>query len=171
MADASPSSAKDLEIVEEAKEEEEEEDDQIEISNAEYNKLDDPIEDQPAESSESNGNDESRLQGGKESKNNTEKGSNSLPKSKWERSGSNTASLSEQAIRSRVFVGHLDTDQCSRVDVVKLFEECGPVKAVSLQHGYGFVQYEEIESALKALEDLHGRKFFGMNLGMHSATL
>ena len=44
------------------------------------------------------------------------------------------------------------------------------MKAVSLQHGYGFVQYEEISSALKALKELHGRKFFGMNLGTHAQT-
>lgn len=168
MADASPNSAKDLEIVEEVKEEEDdeqpEEADDVEIV---------------VDESEEQGNSkravtgENNLQPQVES---TEEESEEAPSdfkasgsdgSKSGRSDENTSSLSERAIRSRVFVGHLDTEQCSRKDVMKLFGKCGRIKAVSLQHGYGFVQYENTSSALRALEEIHGTPFFGMSLGTH----
>ena len=155
MADASPSSAKDLEIVE--MKEEEEDNDQHELSDAENAAPSDSQEHAESKTAEPNGS----------TRNDGEKGSVS-PKGDGKSESTNTASLSERAIRSRVFVGHLDTDQCSRVDVKRLFEQCGPVKAVSLQQGYGFVQYEKTSSALKALDEMHGKRYLGMNLGMHT---
>ncbi len=68
-------------------------------------------------------------------------------------------------IRSRVFVGHLNTDKVSRKDVEKLFSSCGDIVGVSLQQGYGFVQFEDEECARKAIRELHGIQYHGMRLG------
>ena len=69
-------------------------------------------------------------------------------------------------IRSRVFVGHLNTEKCSRKEIEDLFDPYGKVVGCSLQHGYGFVQYDEEESAKRAIRELHGLQFKGMKLGM-----
>jgi RNA recognition motif-containing protein len=78
-----------------------------------------------------------------------------------------TSSTDSQSIRSRVFVGHLNTERASRRDLDKLFSECGKVVAISLLGGYGFIQYDNEESARKAIEDIHGTPFFGMKLGKY----
>ncbi len=78
-----------------------------------------------------------------------------------------TNSNNMRLIRSRVFVGHLNTDKSSTEDVEKLFSSCGNIVGVSLQHGYGFVQFEEEESARKAIQKLHGIQYNGMRLGNH----
>ena len=69
-------------------------------------------------------------------------------------------------VRSRVFVGHLNTEKCSRKEIEDLFDPYGKVVGCSLQHGYGFVQYDEEESAKRAIRELHGLQFKGMKLGM-----
>ena len=78
-----------------------------------------------------------------------------------------TNSTNPGQIRARVFVGHLNTDKCSRTEVEKLFTPFGKICSCSLQQGYGFVQYEEEESARKAIRSLHGKEFFGIKLGNH----
>lgn len=79
--------------------------------------------------------------------------------------GHQTNSNNPQLVRCRIFVGHLNTDKCSRKDVEDLFAPFGKVLACSLQQGYGFVQYETEQSARKAIKELHGVSFFGMKLG------
>ena len=79
--------------------------------------------------------------------------------------GHQTNSNNPQLVRCRIFVGHLNTDKCSRKDVEDLFAPFGKVLACSLQQGYGFVQYETEQSARKAIRELHGISFFGMKLG------
>ena len=69
-------------------------------------------------------------------------------------------------IRSRVFVGHLNTEKSSRSEIEELFKPYGRILGCSLQHGYGFVQYEEEEAAKRAIRELHGLHFKGMKLGM-----
>ena len=76
-----------------------------------------------------------------------------------------TSSSETKSVRSRVFVGHLNTDKITRRDMEKLFAKCGKVEAVSLLNGYGFVQFDNEETALKAIEKYHGTSFFGIRLG------
>lgn len=87
------------------------------------------------------------------------------PKDEEEDVGHQTNSNNPQLVRCRIFVGHLNTDKCSRKDVEDLFAPFGKVLACSLQQGYGFVQYETEQSARKAIKELHGVSFFGMKLG------
>ena len=79
-----------------------------------------------------------------------------------------TNSSDPKMIRSRVFVGHLNTDKCSRIELEKLFSPFGKVASCSLQSGYGFVQYYEEQAAKRAITELHGLQFKGMKLGMIS---
>lgn len=76
-----------------------------------------------------------------------------------------TSSNDTKAIRSRVFVGHLNTDRATRSDVEKLFEKCGKINAISMLSGYGFVQFDNEESARKAIDKYHGTVFFNTKLG------
>ena len=77
-----------------------------------------------------------------------------------------TNSSDPKFVRSRVFVGHLNTDKCSRNELEELFSPFGKVVSVSLQHGYGFVQYYDEQAAKRAITELHGLQFKGMKLGM-----
>ena len=77
-----------------------------------------------------------------------------------------TNSSDPKMIRSRVFVGHLNTDKCSRQELEELFSPFGKVASCSLQHGYGFVQYYDEQAAKRAITELHGLQFKGMKLGM-----
>lgn len=81
-----------------------------------------------------------------------------------------TNSNNPRHIRSRVFVGHLNTEKCSRKHVEKLFSQYGNVVGCSIQHGYGFVQFDNEESARRAIRELHGTHFYGMRIGMPHST-
>lgn len=81
-----------------------------------------------------------------------------------------TNSSDPKMIRSRVFVGHLNTDKCSRTELEKLFSPFGKVASCSLQSGYGFVQYYEEQAAKRAITELHGLQYKGMKLGMISRS-
>ena len=81
--------------------------------------------------------------------------------------GTKTNSDRQQDIFSRVFVGHLPTDRCSREDVEKLFSEYGEITGCSVLNGYGFVQYRTPDSVDAAIKHLHGHHFFGANIGMY----
>ena len=76
-----------------------------------------------------------------------------------------TSAKDTRSIRSRVFVGHLNTNNATRHDLERLFSSCGKIEAISMLHGYGFVQFDNEESARKAIEDVHGTPFMGMKLG------
>ena len=69
-------------------------------------------------------------------------------------------------VRSRVFIGHLKTEKCSRKEIEDLFSPYGKVIGCSLQHGYGFIQYNNEEAAKRAIRELHGLQFKGSKLGM-----
>ncbi len=76
-----------------------------------------------------------------------------------------TSSTDKKSIRSRIFVGHLHTSKVSRRDLESFFSKCGKIEAVSLLKGYGFVQFDNEECALKAITKYHGSMFFGSRLG------
>ena len=77
-----------------------------------------------------------------------------------------TNSRNPNDIRSRVFIGHLNTDSCTRDELEELFKPYGKIAGVNLQSGYGFVQFEEEDSVRMAIKQVHGTSFKGSNLGM-----
>ena len=76
-----------------------------------------------------------------------------------------TSSNDPKLIKARVFVGQLDTSKVTKKDVEKVFEPFGKLLGVLLLNGYGFVQYEEEESAKKAIKDAHGAEICGSKIG------
>lgn len=75
-----------------------------------------------------------------------------------------TSSDRPDMIRSRVFVGHLDTDKVTKDDVRRLFAPYGRVIGVALHQGYGFVQYDNADSARAAIKEAHGTPVAGMKI-------
>ena len=76
-----------------------------------------------------------------------------------------TNSSMPEDIKSRVFVGHLNTDKCEKTEVDELFRPFGKILGVNMQNGYGFVQYEEEKSVKEAIKHLHGTVFKDEKLG------
>lgn len=129
------------------------EDAELERSNAE-----------PERSNEASSSTEEKKDGGE-----VNSGSSSLDSSREKsetRGRDRTNSSDPKMIRARVFVGHLNTDKCSRSELEELFSPFGKVASCSLQHGYGFVQYHDEQAAKRAITELHGLQFKGMKLGM-----
>ncbi|CAI9535815.1 unnamed protein product [Staurois parvus] len=70
----------------------------------------------------------------------------------------------------RLFVGNLPTNQMSRQDFESLFSKYGEITAVSMFHGYGFVQYERKEDADAASKGENGRLHKGYRLDINKAV-
>ncbi|XP_055700685.1 uncharacterized protein LOC129800370 isoform X2 [Phlebotomus papatasi] len=69
----------------------------------------------------------------------------------------NTNSLDPLSVHSRVFVGNLNTFQCSKTDVEKIFQRYGRLLGISMHKGYAFVQYANPFDARKACHGEDGR--------------
>uniref|UniRef100_A0A1L8DI56 Putative basic-leucine zipper transcription factor o n=1 Tax=Nyssomyia neivai TaxID=330878 RepID=A0A1L8DI56_9DIPT len=69
----------------------------------------------------------------------------------------NTNSLDPLSVHSRVFVGNLNTFQCSKTDVEKIFQRYGRLLGISMHKGYAFVQYTNPFDARKACHGEDGR--------------
>ena len=184
---SSPNSAKDLEIVEVADEYKELEDED-DVEEATYEEeIEDPSDDKGnvhVEETASEEKDdiadqasdvkEEALENENEQsdneKGNSDKDENGSDKTKEVDKNdpnikSDTSSTDNRDIRSRVFIGHLNTEKCTRRDLEKLFKPCGKIMAISVLNGYGFIQFDNEESARKAIDDIHGTPFFDMKLG------
>lgn len=83
----------------------------------------------------------------------------------YDREGRNTSSMDPKMMNARVFIGNLAADRVSRQDVVKLFEPHGKVLGVSLHKSYGFVQFENEESAKNAVKSINGKMVEGLRVG------
>lgn len=120
---------------------------------------------EPERSNEASSSTEEKKEGG-----DMNSGSSGLDSSKEKpdaRGRDRTNSSDPKMVRSRVFVGHLNTEKCSRSELEELFSPFGKVASCSLQHGYGFVQYYDEQAAKRAITELHGLQFKGMKLGMY----
>ncbi|CAD5206659.1 unnamed protein product [Bursaphelenchus okinawaensis] len=83
-----------------------------------------------------------------------------------------TGSKDPYVMRSRVFVGCLNTDTVSREDVIQLFSMYGPLRGVShfKSQGYGFVQFDNEEDAIDAVQNLNLYEFHELVLDVKIAT-
>lgn len=99
--------------------------------------------------------------------------SSSKPKERvnvYEREGRNTSSNDPKMLNSRVFIGNLASEDVGRHDVETLFSTYGKVLGVSLHKSYGFVQFENEDSAKKSVEAMHEHLFHGQRLGMSAGV-
>ena len=82
-----------------------------------------------------------------------------------DREGRNTSSNDPKMMRSRIFIGNLAADKVSRQEVEQVFAPYGKILGVSLHKSYGFVQFDNEESAEKAVSGENGIVMHGLKLG------
>lgn len=77
-----------------------------------------------------------------------------------------TNSLDPNKIRARIFVGQLKTESglLKKKDIEKAFSKFGTIEGISLQHGYGFIQYQDEDSAKMAIREMHGNTDLGSKI-------
>ncbi|XP_037908900.1 uncharacterized protein LOC119650318 isoform X1 [Hermetia illucens] len=68
-----------------------------------------------------------------------------------------TNSQDPQAVNSRIFVGNLNTFQCSKTDVERMFQRYGRLAGISMHKGYAFVQFTNPFDARNACHGEDGR--------------
>ncbi|XP_072400071.1 uncharacterized protein [Diabrotica undecimpunctata] len=78
-------------------------------------------------------------------------------KMKLSKVGNQTNSQDPQAVNSRVFVGNLNTFQCSKTDVERMFQRYGRLAGISMHKGYAFVQFTNPFDARSACLGEDGR--------------
>lgn len=68
-------------------------------------------------------------------------------------------------MKSRLFVGNLNTVQMSKAELESIFSKYGPVVGISVHKGYAFVQYENEANARAAVKGEDLKSYYNMNLG------
>ncbi|XP_048510805.1 uncharacterized protein LOC105688785 isoform X1 [Athalia rosae] len=84
---------------------------------------------------------------------------------KMSKVGNQTNSQDPQAVNSRVFVGNLNTFQCSKTDVERMFQRYGRLAGISMHKGYAFVQFTNPFDARSACLGEDGRTVLSQVLG------
>ncbi|KAI4477676.1 hypothetical protein M0804_012504 [Polistes exclamans] len=84
---------------------------------------------------------------------------------KMSKVGNQTNSQDPQAVNSRVFVGNLNTFQCSKTDVERMFQRYGRLAGISMHKGYAFVQFTNPFDARSACLGEDGRTILSQILG------
>ncbi|VEL27796.1 unnamed protein product, partial [Protopolystoma xenopodis] len=69
------------------------------------------------------------------------------------------------SLKSRVFVGNLNTVSMPRTEVEAAFAKYGPIIGISIHKGYAFVQYVNEVVARAAVAGEDGNSYYGMKLG------
>ncbi|XP_031620081.1 hybrid signal transduction histidine kinase E [Contarinia nasturtii] len=78
-----------------------------------------------------------------------------------------TNSQDPQAVNSRVFVGNLNTFQCSKTDVERMFQKYGRLAGISMHKGYAFVQFTNPFDARNACHGEDGRTILSQVLDVN----
>ncbi|XP_059477455.1 uncharacterized protein LOC132197883 [Neocloeon triangulifer] len=86
---------------------------------------------------------------------------------KMSKVGNQTNSQDPQAVNSRVFVGNLNTFQCSKTDVERMFQRYGRIAGISMHKGYAFVQFTNPFDARSACLGEDGRTVLGQILDVN----
>ncbi len=68
-------------------------------------------------------------------------------------------------MNSRVFIGNLPAEKVSRQGVEQMFGSFGKILGVSLHKSYGFVQFDNEDSAQTAAKEINGTVLHGLKLG------
>ncbi|XP_017757014.1 PREDICTED: nuclear receptor coactivator 5-like isoform X1 [Eufriesea mexicana] len=72
-------------------------------------------------------------------------------------------------VSSRIFVGHLQTDDMTKLELEEHFSKYGTVIGSLISRGFGFVQFEEEQSAQKAIQNEDGAMFKGRRIDVRPA--
>ena len=83
----------------------------------------------------------------------------------YERDGRNTSSNDPKMMEARVFIGNLPADSVTRQAVEQMYKDYGKILGISLHKSYGFVQFDNTDSANEAVKSTHGKMMNGKRLG------
>ncbi|KAL2741039.1 nuclear receptor coactivator 5 isoform X1 [Vespula squamosa] len=72
-------------------------------------------------------------------------------------------------ISSRIFVGHLQTDDITKHELEEHFSKYGTIVGSLINRGFGFVQFEEEQCAQKAIQNENGAMFKGRRIDVRPA--
>ncbi|XP_014610844.1 PREDICTED: nuclear receptor coactivator 5 isoform X2 [Polistes canadensis] len=72
-------------------------------------------------------------------------------------------------VSSRIFVGHLQTDDMTKHELEEHFSKYGTIVGSLINRGFGFVQFEEEQSAQKAIQNENGAMFKGRRIDVRPA--
>lgn len=86
---------------------------------------------------------------------------------KMSKVGNQTNSQDPQAVNSRVFVGNLNTFQCSKTDVERMFQRYGRLVGISMHKGFAFVQFTNPFDARSACVGEDARTVLGQTLDVN----
>ena len=68
----------------------------------------------------------------------------------------------------RIFLGNLPSERTSREELNEIFSKYGTiVEEIVLRRSFGFIQYDNPESAMAAIRGENGRIIGGMRVGMN----
>ncbi|XP_062897601.1 nuclear receptor coactivator 5 isoform X2 [Mobula hypostoma] len=81
-----------------------------------------------------------------------------------------TDSADPRDLERRVFVGNLPTDSMVRKDLEDMFLKYGKINALSMHHGFGFVQFDRVEDAKAAVQGENDRMCRGYRLDVNMAA-
>ncbi|CAJ0594408.1 unnamed protein product [Cylicocyclus nassatus] len=75
-------------------------------------------------------------------------------------------------VRSRVFIGRLNSAPVTRDDLITLFKPFGHILALNhFKQGFGFVQFSQPSEADAAVSSLNGKKWMGVIIDVHHVDL
>lgn len=77
-----------------------------------------------------------------------------------------TNRMDPNSLRSRLFVGNLNTLHIQKSELEVIFQKYGKIIGLSVHKGYAFIQYADEISARAALTAEDGKSYFNMSLGM-----
>lgn len=83
----------------------------------------------------------------------------------FERDGRNTSSNDPKMLEARVFIGNLPSESVTRQAVENMYKEYGKILGISMHKSYGFVQFDNEDSAKTAVKATHGTMMSGKRLG------
>ncbi|KAJ1524843.1 hypothetical protein ONE63_009711 [Megalurothrips usitatus] len=83
------------------------------------------------------------------------------------RVGNQTNSPDPVAVNSRVFVGNLNTFQCSKAELERMFQRYGRIAGISMHKGYAFVQFANAFDARSACLGEDKRVVLGQTLDVN----
>ncbi|XP_046396331.1 nuclear receptor coactivator 5 [Ischnura elegans] len=79
--------------------------------------------------------------------------------------------LDPSTAKSRIFVGNIPTADMTKKDLEDVFSKYGSVVGITLNKGFGFVQYEDDNSALEAIKQEHGAPYRGKQMDVRPARV
>ncbi|XP_038658973.1 nuclear receptor coactivator 5-like isoform X1 [Scyliorhinus canicula] len=81
-----------------------------------------------------------------------------------------TDSADPRDLERRIFVGNLPTDSMVRKDLEDMFIKYGKINALSMHHGFGFVQFGRVADAKAAVQGENERMCRGYRLDVNMAA-